>query len=86
MTCEELISDEEITRVHANANFGSSLTKRMIVKQALLKCACGYHNGSTAQSIIAEHGLIRGTYRRGYHSLTPLGRKYLWAAFGDQQF
>ena len=51
----DIIPDSEIERVHANANFGS-MDKREVVNQALLKCACGYHNGYTAQTIITEHG------------------------------
>ncbi len=78
---EEIITDAEIDRVHAHANFGDR-NKRAVVNEALLKCACNYHNGSTAQNIIAEHGLIRDRNSRGQFSLTQRGRKYLWAVFG----
>ena len=76
-----IIPDSEIERVHANANFGDT-PKRDVVNFALLKCACGYHNGHTAQQIIAERGLIRDRNSRGTTALTAKGRKYLWAAFG----
>ena len=75
MTKFEIISDEEIERVHANANFGS-MKKRDVVDQGVLKCASGYYQGSTSRSIIQEHGLIDGDY-----NLTAKGREYLWSAF-----
>lgn len=71
----EIITDEEIDRVHANANFGG-MEKRQVVNQGVLKCASGYYQGSTSTHIIKEHGLIDDNYR-----LTPKGRMYLWAAF-----
>lgn len=80
---DEIIPDAEIERVHGNANFGS-IGKREVVNQALLKAACGYHNGHTAQSIIAEHGLIRETKSRGQGAITERGRRYLWAVFGGK--
>ncbi len=76
MKIEEIISDEEIERVHANADFGNIL-KRDVVNYALLKAASGYHNGHTAKTIIIEHGLI--THKL---NLTKKGKKYLWEAFG----
>ena len=81
MTAQELITDAEIERVHANASFGD-IPKREVVDQALLKCACGYHNGATAQQIIIEHGLVKKGRVRGASALTDFGRKYLHAAFG----
>lgn len=72
---KEIISDEEIERVHGNANFGG-MDKREVVNQGVLKCASGYYQGSTSKAIIAEHGLIDKEY-----TLTPKGRMYLWAAF-----
>jgi len=78
-----IIPDSEIERVHANANFGT-MPKRQVVDQALLKTACGYSNGYTADQILAEHGLISEPTRRGQRNLTAKGRKYLWFAYGDQ--
>jgi len=72
---EEIISNDEIERVHANANFGG-MDKREVVNQGVLKCASGYYQGSTSTAIIKEHGLIDDKYE-----LTPKGRMYLWAAF-----
>jgi hypothetical protein len=74
---KEIISDEEIERVHANANFGG-MSKRQVVDQGILKCASGYHQGSTSTAILREHGLINKEY-----GLTPKGRTYLWAAFSS---
>lgn len=73
----EIISDEEIERVHGNANFGS-MGKREVVNQGVLKCASGYYQGHTSTQIITEHGLIDDKY-----GLTPKGRMYLWAAFSS---
>lgn len=82
MTVQELISDDEITRVHANANFGS-MDKREVVSEALLKAACGYHNGYTAQQIITEHGLVKDV-SNSRPPLTDKGRKYLYEAFHNR--
>lgn len=80
MGVEEIISDEEVERVHANANFGG-MSKRDVVNFGVLKCASGYHQGSTSESIIREHGLINKEYE-----LTAKGRTYLWEAFGGNGF
>ena len=74
---EDIISDEEIERVHANANFGS-MDKREVVNQGVLKCASGFYQGSTSNAIIKEHGLVTDQYE-----LTPKGKAYLWAAFSN---
>jgi hypothetical protein len=74
---QEIISDEEIERVHANADFGS-MTKRQVVNQGVLKCAAGYYQGHTSTQIITKHGLIDKEY-----SLTPKGKIYLWATFSS---
>ena len=75
---EDIISDDEIERVHGNANFGS-MDKRVVVNQGVLKCASGYYQGSTSTAIIKGHGLIDDEYK-----LTPKGRTYLWAAFSNK--
>ena len=77
---ESIINDEEIESVHANANFGS-MKKRDVVNLGVLKCVCGYHQGSTSRQIIEEHGLINNLYE-----LTPKGFAYLWEAFGNGKF
>ncbi len=82
MKVEEIISDEEIEKVHANANFGS-MGKRDVVNLGILKCASGYYQGSTSTCIIHEHGLIND---RHDYKLTAKVRAYLWAAFGDGKF
>ncbi|WP_298983411.1 hypothetical protein [uncultured Roseibium sp.] len=82
MKPEDIITDAEIDRVHGYANFGS-MGKREVVDEALAKAACGYHNGHTAQTIIAEHGLIVSSRRRGITSLTQRGRKYLYEVYCD---
>ena len=72
---QNLISDERVEEVHGNANFGLA-SKRAVLRIGVLKCASGYSMGRTATVICQEHGLISDSY-----SLTPLGRRYLWAAF-----
>ena len=80
MTAEEIISDEEIEKIHGNAYFGG-MDKRDVVNLGVLKVASGYYQGSTSRSIITEHGLIDKDYK-----LTTKGRGYLWAAFGKFNF
>ncbi len=75
---EDIISDEEIERVHANANFGC-MSKRDVVNQGVLKCASGYYQGHTSTQIVTEHGLVSKEYE-----LTAKGRIYLWAAFASE--
>jgi hypothetical protein len=75
---KEIISDEEIDRVHGNANFGEAMTKREVVNQGVLKCASGYYQGHTSTQIITQHGLVDQHY-----NLTAKGRTYLWAAFSS---
>jgi hypothetical protein len=76
MNIQELISDSEVDRIHANSNFGCS--KRDVIRYGILKCASGYYQGHTSKTICIEHGLINKKYE-----LTEKGRKYLWAAFGE---
>ncbi len=77
---EDIISDEDIERVHAYANFGDR-PKREVVNQALLKHACGYYQGHTSSSIIFEHGLVDKHPREGGAKLTDKGKTYLYLAF-----
>lgn len=75
MTELELVTDEELDKVHGNANFG--ISKRDVLMLGVLKCASGYYQGHTSKTICIQHGLItKKTYK-----LTDKGRKYLWAAF-----
>jgi len=77
MTPQEIITDVEIEAIHAHASFGDQ-GKREVVNEAILKAACGLHNGYTAQMIITEHGLVvKATNSRP--DLTDKGRKYLFA-------
>lgn len=81
MKAEEIISDSELDKVHANAKFGT-MTKRDVVKYGVLKCASGYHQGHTSKTICIEHGLI---YESDY-KLTPKGQEYLWASWATENF
>ena len=77
MKPNEIISDDDIERVHGHANFGTNITKREVVDYTVLKYACGFQSGHTAWQIIFEHGLLRKD-----NQLTVKGKKYLWAVFG----
>ncbi|NDV21002.1 hypothetical protein GO013_16445 [Pseudodesulfovibrio sp. JC047] len=74
-TPESIIPDEEIERVHANADFGG-MPKRDVVNMGVLKVASGYYQGHTSNQIIREHGLVTDEY-----DLTPKGKAYLWAVY-----
>jgi hypothetical protein len=77
MNVQELISNEELEKVHGNSNFGPDLSKRDVVAYGVLKCASGYYQGATSRRICVDHGLIdEKTYE-----LTSKGRAYLWASF-----
>lgn len=81
-TTKALVSDEEIERVHANANFGS-MSKRRVVDEGVLKYAMGYSGGATQLSILLEHGLVRRPKPCRYGSvLTVKGQRYLRAMYG----
>lgn len=71
----KLIPEQTLVNVFGYANFGDS-SKRDIVKYALLKIACGYRNGSTADCIIYELGLTTKKL-----TLTKTGKAYLYEAF-----
>lgn len=80
-TLQDIISDEEIERVHAYANFGK-VPKRVVVADALFQCAGGYTPGSTAMAIISEHGLLHlSTIGKRTKVLSKKGHKYLYEAF-----
>jgi hypothetical protein len=82
-TPEEIITDEEIERVHGNANFGS-MSKRRVVDVGVWKYAIGYTCGHTQCEILRDHGLITGA-RNGRHrakaSLTEKGKSYARALY-----
>lgn len=81
-TTKEIISNAEIERVHANANFGD-MTKRDVVDDTVTKAAFGYHTGYTAGQIAHEHGLVR-VPRAGGLVLTQKGYRYLHAMYGGK--
>lgn len=79
----DIISDAEIYRVHADANFGS-MGKRQVVNEGVLKYAFGYSSGRTQMCILLEHGLIRKPAPGHWQSaLTKKGQRYLRAVFGE---
>lgn len=77
MTEEEIVTDKQLDAAFGNANFGAT-TKRDILKNTLLKYACGYATGHTAKCIVYELSLITEKEK-----LTPKGKEYLWQAFNE---
>lgn len=75
VTAQEIVTDDEIERVHGYANFGT-MDKRTVVNQGVLKCASGFYQGSTSLAIITAHGLVNKQY-----NLTAKGKAYLWQRF-----
>ena len=77
MTPQEIISDEEIARVHGRADFGPTMSPRDVVNQGVRRYAVGYTSGYTQLSILLEHGLITkprpGSYKA---NLTEKGKRY----------
>lgn len=72
----EIISDEEIVRVHGHANFGT-LSPREVVNDGVRKYAVGYQGGYTQLCILMEHGLITKPRPGRYDAcLTKKGRRY----------
>lgn len=75
MSVEDVISEDDVVRVHGYANFGD-LTPREIVNSGVLKYSMGHTGGSTQIAILREHKLI--TKPKGYHAnLTEKGKWYL---------
>ena len=77
MKITEIITDKQIERSWGYASFGA-VSKRDIIKYTLLKFACGYHSGHTAEVIVNELRLL--TKKR---KLTKKGCEYLYEAFSD---
>lgn len=75
MSVEEIVSDAEIEKAFLNTNFGG-MQPRVVVSQAVLKCASGFYQGHTSKTICEELNLISSAYE-----ITGKGRAYLWAAF-----
>lgn len=76
---EQIIPDEEVARVHGNANFGP-ITPRSALDRAVLQYAFGFTTGHTAQMILVEHGLLKKPAPgRPASKLTTKGMKYLRA-------
>ena len=81
-TVQKIISDDKISTVHANANFGDT-PKREVVNIGVVQAALGYSMGHTMQQIITEHGLAKRT--GGYYpKLTKKGFRYLHALMGGR--
>ena len=77
MNINEIVSDSEIDIAWGNSDFGN-ITRREVIKSSLLKNACGYSTGHTANCILRELLLI--TTR---NTLTKKGQQYLFAAYSN---
>jgi hypothetical protein len=72
----EIVSDDEISKVHGHANFGA-MTPRKVVNDGVRKTAVGYHCGHTQFTILREHGLITKPRAGSYDAdLTKKGKAY----------
>ena len=73
---KKMITEEDISKVWGNSNFGPTMSKIDVVKYGLLKCAGQWYQGHTSRSILAELGLIT----KGYE-LTKYGSRCLYEFF-----
>lgn len=82
MIATEIITEEEVIKVHANANFGPQ-SPREVLDQGIVKYALGWRSGHTLFDILREHGLIHKPRGNRYDTaLTSKGRRYLRALQG----
>jgi hypothetical protein len=65
---------------HSDFNFGKGSIPIEIAKEAVLKSVCGWHNGSTAQSIITHLGYVIPRHNKK-DKLTTKGQAFMWWAF-----
>jgi hypothetical protein len=81
-TVQSIVSDAQVEKVHAFANFGDT-TKREVVNIGVVQAALGFSMGHTMQQIITEHGLVKQS--SGVRpKLTAKGIKYLHALMGNR--
>lgn len=76
MSKKTMFDDEQLNEIFKNTNFGvvnTAANYRLILKNALLKTAVGYHNGHTITQIMIGLGLISGKSLR----VLKAGQKYL---------
>lgn len=78
-TVESIIPEILLQDAFKNTNFGNS-SPRDIVKNTLLKYACGYASGHTIKCILVDLLLATNDCQ-----LTNTGRTYLWAAYSEGQ-
>lgn len=76
-TAEQILPDHLLVEAFGYASFGADSSKREVVNNVLLKCACSYSIGMSSRHILRDLGLI---YQNS-DKLTDLGREYLFAAF-----
>lgn len=59
-------------------NFGNTAPVS-VVKEAVLKSFCGWHNGSTAASIVKKLGFVESHHNK-HDQITTKGKAFLWWA------
>lgn len=81
---EDIISDEEIIRVHGYANFGD-MSPREVVNDGVRKYAIGFTGGHTQLCILLEHKLITKPKPGKYAAnLTQKGKRYARAVWNTR--
>lgn len=76
-TVSDIVTDKQIEEAFKGTNFGAR-TPRELIRNGVLKCACGYYTGHTIGVILNELGLIT---EKG--NPTRKGKEYLYHAFED---
>lgn len=79
----EILPDEMLDEVWGNADFGPNRSKRDVISQSLLKLACGYWIGSTAQHILVNAKLARRDHG-GDVRINNNGKRYLWVWYNEK--
>lgn len=76
---QQIVPDELVKEAFEGTNFGGT-AHREIMSQGLLKSACGFAEGFTAERILVELGLLKiGANQK--RILTRSGKDYLFEAF-----
>lgn len=71
---------KEMAELWGFADFGK-ITKTHVIKNGLLKCASGYSQGHTSETILKELKMINNKYK-----LTKKGQFWLWKLCHDTDF
>jgi hypothetical protein len=79
---KQIVPDELVNEAFKGTEFGKT-PYREIMSQGLLKSACGFADGFTAESILVELGLLKiGSNQK--RILTRSGKDYLFECFANK--